>query len=99
MVDPKPVPESPGFLAGLLRAGATTRVLGRPAPEPRLQRLRVGRLMHPPPAFLDPETPLVEAERIFGESGADWLPVLEAGRLVGVVTRGDVARWLGGPRE
>jgi CBS domain-containing protein len=41
-----------------------------------------------------PELPLVELEREFLESRMSGFPVVEGGRLVGVVTRSDVVRQL-----
>ncbi len=47
---------------------------------------------------LTPDTPLPEIERIMIERHAGRLPVLDDGRLVGIVTRSDILRALHGER-
>ncbi len=47
---------------------------------------------------LSPRTPLPEIERIMIEHDIGRLPVLDDGRLVGIVTRGDILRALHGER-
>jgi tRNA nucleotidyltransferase (CCA-adding enzyme) len=47
---------------------------------------------------ITPETPLPEIERIMIEGDVGRLPVLEGGRLVGIVTRTDVIRAIHGER-
>ena len=42
------------------------------------------------PTAITPETTVQEAARLIHESGHNRLPVVEDGRLVGVVTRVDV---------
>jgi CBS domain-containing protein len=47
-------------------------------------------MMTPKPDTVSPDTTVQEAARIIHESGHNRLPVVEDGRLVGVVTRVDV---------
>jgi len=60
------------------------------------QRLRkafassAGDMMTPDPDSVGPESTVRDAARLIHESGHNRLPVLENGRLVGVVTRMDV---------
>jgi len=46
--------------------------------------------MTPDPITIDPSTTLPEANRLMKECGIRRLPVVENGRLVGIVTMGDV---------
>jgi len=47
-------------------------------------------MMTEDPTTVAPDTPVAEAARIIHDSGHNRLPVVEHGRLVGVVTRVDV---------
>lgn len=49
-------------------------------------------LMTAPALTIAPETPLGEAAKLMDERGINRLPVTEAGKLVGIITRGDVVR-------
>jgi len=51
---------------------------------------KVGDLMTPDPVTIAPSAPVKEAARLISERHHDRLPVVEHGRLVGVVTRVDV---------
>jgi CBS domain-containing protein len=51
---------------------------------------KVRDLMTPDPVTVDPSAPVAEAARLISERRHDRLPVVEHGRLVGVVTRVDV---------
>ncbi|TML30717.1 MAG: CBS domain-containing protein [Actinobacteria bacterium] len=51
---------------------------------------KVSDMMTPDPLTVTPETPVEEAAKIISERGHNRLPVVEDGRLVGVVTRLDV---------
>jgi CBS domain-containing protein len=44
-----------------------------------------------------PETPLPHAAELMLKSAVGSLPVLECGRLVGILTRSDVLRWIAHP--
>ena len=61
--------------------------------EERLRKAAAARaedLMTPDPATVSPDASVREAARVIAESGHNRLPVVEHGRLVGVVTRVDV---------
>ena len=51
---------------------------------------KVSDMMTPDPLTVTPDTPVEEAAKIISERGHNRLPVVEDGRLVGVVTRLDV---------
>lgn len=78
----------------LLRSGAAVRLGHGRDPAHRLGRLRVRRLMRPPPAAVDPEMTVAEVVERMTLADQAWLPVLEQGRLVGVVTLRDLERAL-----
>jgi CBS domain-containing protein len=61
--------------------------------EERLQKAfasKVSEMMTADPLTVSPESPVEEAARLISEKGHNRLPVVEDGRLVGVVTRLDV---------
>jgi CBS domain-containing protein len=53
---------------------------------------RVAEIMSAPPVCVEPSTPLAECMRIVTERRVRHLPVVESGRLVGVVSIGDLVR-------
>jgi len=55
---------------------------------------RVGELAEPPYYTIDAETPLDEAFRFIEEHDAERVPVVDGGRLVGVVSRAVLQRRL-----
>jgi acetoin utilization protein AcuB len=64
-----------------------------------LAHLRVEDVMHRDPAVVAPATPFVDAVRLLRESRTGLLPVVDDGRLVGVVTVFDALAGLSGRRE
>lgn len=73
------------FLGGLLRAlGYGTR-----AKEQALDSLRVKDAMRTEPITTSPDATLESAARLMAEGKIGCLPVLEAGRIVGILTEGD----------
>jgi CBS domain-containing protein len=58
----------------------------------RLRATTAGEAMSAPPITIGPNRPLSEAARIMAEHTVNRLPVVEDGRLVGIVTRADVVR-------
>jgi CBS domain-containing protein len=64
------------------------RYLGRGSHHGRL----VGHYMTRAPVTISPEQPLERAEALMSEHHLRRLPVCEEGRLVGMITRGDLAR-------
>ena len=49
-----------------------------------------GDLMTPDPITIEPDSPVSAAARVIAQSKHNRLPVIEHGRLIGVVTRLDV---------
>jgi CBS domain-containing protein len=60
-----------------------------------LARTPVARIMTAPPVTVGPETPLTRVLETLLERRAHSLPVVAAGRLVGMISRGDLVRALG----
>jgi CBS domain-containing protein len=63
--------------------------LGRRAHDQVLASSPVKEVMRPDVATIDPEAPLAEAARLMMERKIGCLPVVEAERLVGILTEGD----------
>ena len=83
-------------LAGILSQrdlfrGALARALGygEHAQRKVLGTLVVKEVMTTDPLTTTPETPLAEAARLMHERKIGCLPVVESGRLVGILTEGD----------
>ncbi len=55
-----------------------------------MRRYLVRDWMTPDPVTIDPQTTLPEANRLMKECNIRRLPVIESGRLVGIVTLGDI---------
>ena len=60
---------------------------------------QVGEVAEPPYYTIDAETPLDEAFRFIEENDAERVPVVDAGRLVGVVSRAVLQRRLAEDEE
>jgi CBS domain-containing membrane protein len=71
--------------------GALAQALGygRHAQRKILDSLAVKDVMAGEPITTSPDTPLAEAARVLGERKIGCLPVVENGRLVGIVTEAD----------
>ena len=71
--------------------GALARALGygRHAQRKVLDSLSVKEVMTSDVITTSPDTPLVEAARVLAERKMGCLPVVEDGRLVGILTEGD----------
>jgi CBS domain-containing protein len=54
----------------------------------------VGEVMTTELVTVEPDTPVATAIRLVSEKRCRHLPVLEAGRLVGIVSSGDLTAWL-----
>jgi CBS domain-containing protein len=86
----------------LVKQGGPQRISGglfawlvETASAPDLAKLKAhtaGEAMTSPPMTVEPDTPVSEAARTMVESGINRLPVVEDGRLVGIVTRADLVR-------
>ena len=61
-------------------------------PSPRAGEATVAAVMTRPAACVAPETGRLEAARLMAAQGINRLPVVAAGLLCGIVSRGDVAR-------
>jgi CBS domain-containing protein len=51
-----------------------------------------GEAMSTPPVTIGPDAPIADAARLLATSRVNRLPVIEGGRLVGILTRADVVR-------
>jgi len=60
----------------------------------RISATRVVDLFNPKAPTVTPDTPIREAVTLFEREDVDILPVLEAGKIVGVVGRGDLVHLL-----
>jgi CBS domain-containing protein len=56
---------------------------------------RVGDLMSGPPVTVQPADQVVDVFELMSGKGIRRLPVVEGDRLVGIVTEGDLRRWVG----
>ena len=94
-----PVLDADGELCGIvtqrdLFRGAVLRSLGygSRAEDMMLSSLLVKDAMSEDPVTVAPSTPLADAARLMVERRIGALPVLDAGRLVGILTEGDFVR-------
>ncbi len=62
-----------------------------------LEKLHVEEAMTHRVVSTGPDAPLVEAAHLFRQFGVNHLPVVEGGRVVGIVARGDMMRTLQRP--
>jgi CBS domain-containing protein len=68
----------------------------------RLEKLlgnKVKDVMTRDPVTVSPDTPVNEIARLMSAKGVHTLPVLDAGKLVGIVGKLDLIRGLAGPAE
>src|SRR5579872_542157 len=91
-----PVLDENGRLAGIVSQrdlfhGALAKVLGYGGHAQRqlMDTLAVKEVMTSEVITTTPDTPLAEAARLLVERKIGCLPVVEAGRLVGIITEGD----------
>jgi CBS domain-containing membrane protein len=91
-----PVVDENGQLAGIvtqrdLFRGALAKALGygERAQRQLMDTLVVKELMTSDVVTTTPDTPLAEAAHVLTERKIGCLPVIEAGRLVGIITEGD----------
>jgi len=61
-----------------------------------LQVVEITRVMSTPPIIISPEAEIREAARLLAEKGIGCLPVIEEGKLVGLLTETDVLRHIAG---
>lgn len=79
-----------GRMVGLLTFHEILGVLA--AQGGSLSEARVGEAMVPDPVTADPDMELNDLRRVMLESGARYLPVVQNGRLLGVISFRDVAK-------
>lgn len=69
-------------------------LLRRILDEPDLLARQVGSVMSQPAVATEPGTQIVEAFELMTSKGIRRLPVVEDGKLVGIVTERDLLRWV-----
>ncbi|HZU77482.1 MAG TPA: CBS domain-containing protein [Dehalococcoidia bacterium] len=84
-----PVVDNDRHILGVLTELDLLRALRAGA---NLDEVPVGAVMSQRPLFVEPETPLETAADLLEEWRVRRLPVCERGRLVGIISRGDVLR-------
>lgn len=89
-----PVMDSRGYVVGIVTEADLIR--GQVAPEGRTieqsHELRVCEVMTPSPTSMQPDADLADVATLMLDSVYRCVPILEDGRLVGVVTRRDLLR-------
>ncbi len=89
-----------GRLVGLItdrdiRLASMPRPRKEPSqPDALLQLVHVEQVMTPGPATASPDMPIAEAARLMLEHRYGGLPVVADGRLVGIITQGDLLKAL-----
>lgn len=71
---------------------------GRHAHDKALEMARAKEVMRTDVASVRPDADLAEAARLMREQTISCLPVIDSGRLVGIITEGDFLAMLGGER-
>ena len=59
-----------------------------------LHVVEISRVMSTPPVVIGPDASIREAALLMADRKIGCLPVVEAGRLIGLVTETDVLRWV-----
>ncbi len=86
-----PVAERDGAVVGIVTADDILRAFVSGA---EIETLTVRDIMSREPITVDVETPLADVMRTVHDEGILRVPVLENGRLVGIISRGDVIKAL-----
>lgn len=81
-----------GRLVGVITRKTLVREVVAPGRDPRTTTLR--EIAEAPNATIDPEMPLADAFAFLEEGDFERVPVVEGGRLVGVLSRSSVRRRL-----
>jgi CBS domain-containing protein len=84
-----PVEDDDGRLVGLVSHRALLRLVAQGRTGGDL-KITVGEIMNTEPITVRPDTPTSEAIRLMREKKVACLPVIEKGRLVGIVTEHDL---------
>ncbi len=87
-----PVEDADGLLVGLVSYRSLLRLLGRDLPHGRESPLPVSEVMRRDVITITPETTTLEAIELMRREKVACLPVVTAGRLVGVVAERDFLR-------
>jgi CBS domain-containing protein len=61
-----------------------------------LQVVEIARVMSTPPVVISPDAEIGQAARLLAEKRIGCLPVIEEGKLVGLLTETDVLRYIAG---
>src|SRR5436305_8705466 len=84
-----PVEDDEGRLVGLVSHRNLLRLLARGLHSSSVEPISVSSIMKTNPLTVTPQTPTLEAMNLMRENHVGCLPVVEAGRLVGIVTAYD----------
>jgi CBS domain-containing protein/gamma-glutamyl:cysteine ligase YbdK (ATP-grasp superfamily) len=84
-----PVEDDEGRLVGLVSHRNLLRLLARGIQSSSIEPISVSSIMKANPLTVTPQTPTLEAMNLMRENHVGCLPVVEAGRLVGIVTAYD----------
>ena len=57
------------------------------------EKLRVGQVMTSPVAYCSPETEISECQSVMTQKRIRHLPVVQSGKLTGIVSIGDIVAW------
>ncbi len=81
----------------LLRASLSS-VMGLPAEEQKifLEGVKISEVMSSPPIFIEKDESVQKAARTLAERKIGCLPVVEGGKLIGIVTETDVLEYFSG---
>jgi acetoin utilization protein AcuB len=81
----------------LLRA-SLSNVMGLPAEEQKifLEGVKISEVMSSPPIFIEKDESVQKAARTLAERKIGCLPVVEGGKLIGIVTETDVLEYFSG---
>jgi len=82
-----PVEEEPGRLVGVVSYRSVLKCFSRQGVKSKPERVRA--IMKPNPVTVPPETSSLEAVRLMRRHRIGCLPVVQKGRLVGIVTESD----------
>ncbi len=85
-----PVEDADGVLVGLVSHRSLLRLVGRGIDRERGESFCVRDVMKRDPVTVGPETPTLRAIELMREQQVGCLPVVEAGRLVGIITERDL---------
>ena len=84
-----PVEDHEGHLVGVVSHRALLRLVGRGVSQRNVQPVAVEEVMNPSPVTCSPDTSCLEAIGLMRENRVGCLPVLEDGKLAGIVTERD----------